>query len=150
MSRYLVCKIGWVASGGNRLPGPDRRRHFRVEGVWDVHVAAVEETGAVSEFDATALDISMGGVLLETAVKGNLWVGKAMAITFPSAGSPVPAVVRRFLEYGDEGRTTTRWGVEFTGLTLEVKATWTRFLYSEARRLGQEAAHREFLARRPT
>jgi hypothetical protein len=26
---------------------------------------------------------------------------------------------------------------------------WARFLFSKARRLGQEAAHREFLARRP-
>jgi c-di-GMP-binding flagellar brake protein YcgR len=138
-----------MTSGGNRFPGPDRRRHFRVEGEWQVRVAAVEETGAVSEFEARALNISMSGVLLETAVRSNLWVEKAMSISFPAAGTPVPAVVRRFLDYGDEGRTTTRWGVEFTALTLEVKATWTRFLFSEARRLGQEAAHREFLARRP-
>jgi hypothetical protein len=112
-------------------------------------VAAVEQTGAISEFEARALNISMGGVLLETVVQANLWVDKAMSLTFPAAATPVPAVVRRFLDYGDEGRTTTRWGVEFTDLTLEVKATWTRFLFSEARRLGQEAAHREFLARRP-
>jgi len=112
-------------------------------------VAAVEMTGSGSEFDAKALNISMGGVLLETAVRANLWVDKTLTIVFPNAGTPVPAVVRRFLEYGDEGRTTTRWGVEFGDLTLEVKATWTRFLFSEARRLGQEAAHREFLARRP-
>jgi c-di-GMP-binding flagellar brake protein YcgR len=138
-----------MAHGGNRFPGLDRRRHFRVEGEWDVRVAAVEQTGSVSEFDARALNISMGGVLLETVVRANLWVEKPMSIMFPAAGTPVPAVVRRFLDYGDEGRTTTRWGVAFTELTLEVKATWTRFLYSEARRLGQEAAHREFLARRP-
>ena len=138
-----------MAIGGNRFPGPDRRRHFRVAGEWDVRVAAVEQTGAVSEFAARALNISMGGVLLETLVKANLWVDKPMAITFPTVGLPLPAVVRRFLDYGDEGRTTTRWGVAFTDLTLEAKATWTRFLYSEARRLGQEAAHREFLARRP-
>jgi hypothetical protein len=138
-----------MAHGGNRFPGLDRRRHFRFEGEWDVRVAAVEQTGSVSEFDARALNISMGGVLLETVVRANLWVEKPMSIMFPAAGTPVPAVVRRFLDYGDEGRTTTRWGVAFTELTLEVKATWTRFLYSEARRLGQEAAHREFLARRP-
>ena len=112
-------------------------------------MAAVEETGAVSEFEARALNISMGGVLLETAVRANLWAGKPMSLAFPAAGTPMPAVVRRFLDYGDEARTTTRWGVEFTELTLAVKATWTRFLFSEARRLGQEAAHREFLARRP-
>ena len=137
-----------MASGGIRFPGPDRRRHFRVEGEWDVRIAAVEQTGTVTEFDARALNISMGGVLLETVVQANLWVDKTMSITFPNAGTSVPAVVRRFLDYG-EGRTTTRWGVEFAELTLEVKATWTRFLFSEARRLGQEAAHREFLARRP-
>ena len=138
-----------MASGRDRFPGPDRRRHFRVEGDWNVRIAAVEQTGAVTEYDARALNISMGGTLLETPVQANLWVDKAMSITFPNAGTPVPAVVRRFLDYGDEGRTTTRWGIEFTDLTLEVKATWTRFLFSEARRLGQEAAHREFLARRP-
>jgi c-di-GMP-binding flagellar brake protein YcgR len=149
MPRYASCKLRSVASGGNRFPGLDRRRHFRVEGTWDVRVVAVEQTGSVSEFDARALNISMGGVLLEAVVQANLWVDKPMLITFPSAGTPVPAVVRRFLDYGDEGRTTTRWGVAFTDLTLEVKATWTRFLFSEARRLGQEAAHREFLARRP-
>ena len=138
-----------MASGTDRFPGRDRRRHFRVEGDWSVRIAAVEQTGAVTEYDARALNISMGGTLLETAVQANLWVDKTMSITFPNAGTPVPAVVRRFLDYGDEARTTTRWGIEFTDLTLEVKATWTRFLFSEARRLGQEAAHREFLARRP-
>ena len=66
--RAQTVSSGPVASGGNRFPGPDRRRHFRVEGEWDVRVAAVEETGAVSEFTAKALNISMGGVLLETVV----------------------------------------------------------------------------------
>src|SRR5438045_7875579 len=111
-----------MASGGQRFPGPDRRRHFRVEGEWNVRIAAVEQTGAVSEFDARALNIAMGGILLETVVQANLWVGKTMSITFPNAGTPVPAVVRRFLDYGGEDRTTTRWGVEFADLTLEVKA----------------------------
>jgi c-di-GMP-binding flagellar brake protein YcgR len=136
-------------SGGDRFPGLDRRRHFRVEGSWDVRVAAVEQTGAVSEFQARALNISMGGVLLETVVEANLWIDKPMSITFPGAGTPVPAVVRRFLDHGDDRRTTTCWGVAFTDLSLDVKAMWTRFLFSEGRRLGQEAAHREFLSRRP-
>ena len=58
-----------MASGGQRFPGPDRRRHFRVEGEWNVRIAAVEQTGAVSEFDARALNIAMGGILLETVVQ---------------------------------------------------------------------------------
>jgi c-di-GMP-binding flagellar brake protein YcgR len=138
-----------MRSDTNRFPAPERRRHFRVDGEWPVRVAAVELTGGVSEFDARALNISMGGVLLETAVNANLWVEKALEVAFPRADGPVPATVRRFLAYGDERQTTTRWGLEFVPLSVPDRAMWTRFLYSEARRLGQEAAHREFLARRP-
>jgi hypothetical protein len=130
-------------------PGGERRRHFRVEGEWPVRVAATEMTGSVSEFDAKALNISMGGVLVETAVHANLWVDKVLELAFPRAGGPVPATVRRFLAYGDDRRTTTRWGLELAPLSVPDRAMWTRFLFSEARRLGQEAAHREFLARRP-
>jgi hypothetical protein len=138
-----------VASSTNRSSGAERRRHFRVDGEWPVRVAAVEMTGSVSEFDAKALNISMGGVLLETHVHANLWVEKPLQMAFPRADGPVPATVRRFLAYGDDRQTTTRWGVEFATLTVPERAMWTRFLFSEARRLGQEAAHREFLARRP-
>jgi c-di-GMP-binding flagellar brake protein YcgR len=137
-----------MPGGTDRFPGAERRRHFRVEGEWPVRVAAVELTGSLSEFAATALNISMGGVLLETAVQANLWVDKPLEVAFPRADEPVPAVVRRFLAYGDERQTTTRWGVEFADLGVAARAMWTRFLYSEARRLGQESAHREFLARR--
>jgi c-di-GMP-binding flagellar brake protein YcgR len=138
-----------VASSTNRFSGAERRRHFRVDGEWPVRVAAVEMTGSVSEFDAKSLNISMGGVLLETHVHANLWVEKPLQMAFPRADCPVPAMVRRFLAYGDDRQTTTRWGVEFATLTVPERAMWTRFLFSEARRLGQEAAHREFLARRP-
>jgi hypothetical protein len=137
-----------MAVGREGFSGAERRRHFRVEGEWRVRVAAVELTGSLSEFEATALNISMSGVLLETAVQANLWVDKPLEVAFPRADEPVPAVVRRFLAYGDERRTTTRWGVEFGDLGVPARAMWTRFLYSEARRLGQESAHREFLARR--
>ena len=136
-------------SSANRFPSAERRRHFRVDGDWPVRVSAIEMTGAVSEFDAKALNISMSGALLETTVHANLWVEKALEVAFPRAGGPVPARVRRFLAYGDDRQTTTRWGLEFAPLSVPDRAMWTRFLFSEARRLGQEAAHREFLARRP-
>jgi hypothetical protein len=148
MDNSVICDLK-MASSTNRFPGTERRRHFRVDGEWAVRVAAVEMTGAVSEFDARALNISMSGVLLETAVHANLWVEKPLEVAFPRADGPVPATVRRFLAYGDDRQTTTRWGVEFAALTVAERAMWTRFLFSEARRLGQEAAHREFLARRP-
>ena len=138
-----------MASDANRLPGSERRRHYRVEGEWPVRVAAVEHTGSVSEFDATARNISMGGVLLETAVNANLWVDKALKLAFPGAAAPIPATVRRFLAYGDDRKTTTRWGTEFVDLTIQERAMWTRFLFTEIRRLGQEAAHRQFLGDHP-
>ena len=74
-----------MASGGNRSPAPDRRRHFRVEGEWSVRVAAVEQTGAISEFEARALNISLGGVLLETVVQAKMWVDKAMSLQLGSS-----------------------------------------------------------------
>jgi hypothetical protein len=137
-----------MAGQTSTFAGSDRRRHFRVEGEWAVHVAAAEMTGRVTEFDAIARNISMGGVLLETAVQANLWIDKAVQMQFPQAGGSVPGVVRRFLAYGDERQATTRWGVELPGLSVPERAMWTRFLFSEARRLGQEGALREFLARR--
>ncbi len=137
-----------MAGQTSTFAGGDRRRSFRVEGEWAVHVAAVEMTGRVSEFDAIARNVSTGGVLLETAVQANLWIDKAVRVEFPQAGGSVPGVVRRFLAYGDERQATTRWGVELVDPSVPERAMWTRFLFSEARRLGQEGALREFLARR--
>ena len=102
----------------------------------------------MSEFDAKALNISMGGVLLETHVQANLWVDKTLQVAFPRADGPVPAIVRRFLAYGDDREDHHPLGRRVRGVWVPARAMWTRFLFSEARRLGQEAAHREFLARR--
>jgi PilZ domain len=137
-----------MPSDASGFSGRERRRHFRVEGDWPVRVAAVEMTGGISEFDARALNISIGGLLLETDVGSNLWVEKVVQVGFSGAGGAVAATVRRFLDYGDERRKTTRWGVELAELSVPERAMWTRFLFSEARRLGQEGAHREFIARR--
>jgi PilZ domain len=128
--------------------GRERRRHYRVVGEWPVRVAAVELSGALAEFDALALNISMGGILLETAASPGLWVDRVLQVSFRRAGGAVPGSVRRFLSYGDEAVETTRCGVELAALSVPERGMWTRFLFGEARRLGQEGAHREFLARR--
>ena len=92
----------------------------------------------------------MGGVLLETHVHANLWVDKPLAGGVPRADEPRPGDgAAGFWPTATTARRTTRWGVEFAALTVPERAMWTRFLFSEARRLGQEAAHREFLARAP-
>lgn len=128
--------------------GRERRRHYRVVGEWPVRVSAVELSGAVSEVDARALNISMGGLLLETDAPASVWVDKVVQVAFPRAGGAVPGSVRRFLSYGEDGAQATRLGVELAELVASERAMWTRFLFGEARRLGQEGAHREFLARR--
>lgn len=128
--------------------GRERRRHYRVVGAWPVRVSAVELSGALSELDARALNISMGGLLLETDAPASLWVDKVVQVGFSAAGGAVPGSVRRFLSYGEEGAQATRWGVQLAELSQTERAMWTRFLFGEARRLGQEGAHRAFLARR--
>jgi PilZ domain len=128
--------------------GRERRRHYRVVGEWPVRVAAVGPSGALSEFDAHALNISMGGLLLETDAPASLWVDRVLRVAFPRAEGPVPGSVRRFLSYGVEGAIAVRCGVALAELSGSEHAMWTRFLFGEARRLGQEGAHREFRARR--
>jgi c-di-GMP-binding flagellar brake protein YcgR len=131
-------------AASNRYPSTERRRHFRVEGEWTIRVDVAEATGAVTEFEGTALNISMSGLMLEAAVNANLWVDKELTLFLPGVG-PVAAVVRRFLAYGSDGHQRTRWGVEFVDLDVHQRGLWARFIFGEAHRLGQEAAHRAFL-----
>jgi hypothetical protein len=127
--------------------GAERRRHFRVEGEWAVRVDGIEHT-RVSEFEGLALNISMSGVLLEAAVSANLWVDKELRVTLPGGVGEVDAIVRRFLAYGEGGHKRTRWGIEFGEMSVQQRAHWARFIFSEAHRLGQSAAHTAFLQRR--
>lgn len=133
-----------MSGGGYRYAGAERRRHFRVEGEWPVRVDAIEHSGAMTHFDGVALNISMSGLLLEAAVDANLWVDKQLLLHLPGGADPVPAQVRRFLDYGEGGHKRTRWGVEFAGLSVEQRGKWARFIFSEAHRLGQAAAHQAF------
>jgi hypothetical protein len=57
----------------------------------------------------------------------------------------VKSYVRRFLEYASDGHKRTRWGIEFGELDVHQRGLWARFIFTEANRLGQEAAHRAFL-----
>lgn len=138
-----------MSSGQHRYGGAERRRHFRVEGEWPIEVDAVEHSGAVSHFEGTALNISMSGLMLEADVDANLWVDKRLVLHLPGGAGPVPAHVRRFLEYGEEGHKRTRWGIEFGELSVEQRGRWARFLFGEAHRLGQAAVQLAFKERRP-
>lgn len=136
------------SAGGYRYAGGERRRHFRVEGEWPIQVDAVEHSGAVSHFEGMALNISMSGLLIEAAVDANLWVDKQLVVHLPGGTGPAAAQVRRFLDYGEGGHKRTRWGIEFADLSVEQRANWARFVFTEAHRLGQAAAHAAFSDRR--
>jgi hypothetical protein len=136
-----------MASASNRLPGTERRRHFRVEGEWPIRVDAIEHDGTVTEFEGKALNISMSGIMLEAAVQANLWVDKELILILPGGAGSVKSYVRRFLEYASDGHKRTRWGIEFGELDVHQRGLWARFIFTEAHRLGQEAAHRAFLDR---
>jgi c-di-GMP-binding flagellar brake protein YcgR len=122
----------------------DRRRHFRVGGEWPLRVTGIEETGATAEFDATARNISLSGMLLEAAVQANLWAGKPLTLDLPGGVGRVSSMVRRFLDYGAEGPDSTRWGVEFVEMTPTQRALWTRFVFTAAR-IEREQNERELL-----
>jgi len=136
-----------MSSASNRFSGTERRRHFRVEGEWSIRVEAVEHDGTVTESEGKALNISMSGIMLEAAVKANLWVDKELVLILPGGVGPVRSYVRRFLEYAADGHKRTRWGIEFGELDVTQRGLWARFIFTEAHRLGQEAAHRAFLER---
>jgi hypothetical protein len=127
--------------------GAERRRHFRVEGEWPVQVGAVEQS-RVSEFEGLALNVSMSGLLLETAVSANLHLDKELRVMLPGGVGEVDAIVRRFLAYGEGGHKRTRWGIELREMSVQQRAHWARFIFSEAHRLGQSTAHKAFLQRR--
>ena len=79
------------------------------------------------------LNVSLSGVLLEAAITANLWAEKPLTIELPGGVGTTRATVRRFVEYGQDATSTSRWGVELTGLTLHQRALWGRFVYTVAR-----------------
>jgi hypothetical protein len=114
----------------------NRRRHVRVECDWPVTAVGIELTGRETQFEATVRNASMSGLLLEAKVAANLAVDKPLRIVLPGDIGEVEAVVRRFLEHGGDGTNTTRWGVEFTELTLAQRAHLARVLFTAARLAG--------------
>jgi PilZ domain-containing protein len=113
--------------------GMNRRRHFRLDCDWTVTASGVELNGETRRFEATVRNVSMSGLLLEAAVVANLWGDKPLTIDLPGGVGAVEAIVRRFLEYGTDGSGTTRWGVEFTELTVTQRAHLARLMFTEAR-----------------
>jgi len=134
-------------SGGVNIthaPDPERRRHFRVAGEWTITVRGTETTGGATEFQAIARNISLSGMLLETAIRANLWAGKPVTLDLPGGVGPINAMVRRFLDYGAGGQDSTRWGVEFAEMNPTQRALWTRFVFTAAR-IERDDAERELL-----
>jgi hypothetical protein len=120
--------------------GSERRKHVRVDGNWPVTAHAVEHTGEVRTFAATMLNVSLGGIRIEAAVTANLWADRPLTIDLPGDVGAATVTVRRFVEYGQGGATTSRWGVELTDLTIHQRVLWGRFVYTAARESGHALA----------
>jgi hypothetical protein len=110
-----------------------QRRHLRAHGRWPVRVTTIDEAGQTTQISATAIDISVSGMLLETAVASNLSAEKPVAITLPDDVGTVGAVVRRFVDHAEGGHPNVRWAVELAGLTFVQRARWARFVFIAAR-----------------
>jgi c-di-GMP-binding flagellar brake protein YcgR len=111
----------------------NRRRHVRVDCAWPVTAVGIELTGRETRFEATVLNVSTSGLFLEAQVAANLAVDKPLRVVLPGGVGEVEAIVRRFLEHGTDGSNTTRWGVEFTELTLAQRAHLARLIFTAAR-----------------
>jgi PilZ domain len=120
--------------------GVERRRHVRVDGTWPVTAHVVDHAGAEHSFPATILNVALGGVLVEAAITANLWADRQLDIDLPGGVGRTRATVRRFVEYGEAGARTSRWGVELTDLTVVQRALWGRFVYTTARATGHALA----------
>lgn len=118
----------------------NRRRHVRVECDWPVTAVGIELTGRETRFRGTVRNASTSGLFLEAEVAANLAVDKPLRIDLPGGVGEVTAVVRRFLEHGTNGSNTTRWGVEFTELTLAQRAHLARLIYTAARQAADAQA----------
>lgn len=118
----------------------NRRRHVRVECDWPVTAVGIELTGRETQFRGTVRNASTSGLFLEAEVAANLAVDKPLRIDLPGGVGEVEAVVRRFLEHGTDGSNTTRWGVEFTDLTLAQRAHLARLIYTAARQAADAEA----------
>jgi c-di-GMP-binding flagellar brake protein YcgR len=111
----------------------NRRRHVRVDCEWPVTAVGIELTGRETRFEATVRNASTSGLFLEAEVAANLAVDKPLRVVLPGGVGEVEAIVRRFLEHGSDGSNTTRWGVEFTELTLAQRAYLARLIFTAAR-----------------
>lgn len=100
----------------------------------------IEHTGAIRPFPATMLNASLSGLLIEAEVAANLWADKPLMIDLPGQVGRTNAIVRHFVEYGEAGHKTSRWGVELTQLTIHQRALWGRFIYTVARETGHPLA----------
>jgi hypothetical protein len=113
------------------------RRHVRVDCDWPVTAVGIELTGRETRFQATVRNASTSGLFLEAQIAANLAIDKPLRIALPGDVGVVAAVVRRFLEHGTDGMNTTRWGVEFTSLTITQRANLARLVFTQ---LAQAAA----------
>ena len=118
----------------------NRRRHVRVDCDWPVTAVGIELTGRETAIEATVRNISTGGLYLEAKTSANLAVDKPLRIVLPGGVGEVEAVVRRFLEHDTAGAGATRWGVEFTNLTVAQRACISRLVFTAARLAGKAEA----------
>ena len=110
----------------------ERRRHFRVAGEWSVRV----RIGPDVAVDATAVDISLGGILLSVSAPVAIVKGRVLDLCLPDEIGWVEARVSRV--HDRDGDDEARWGLELGEMEPSVRAAWARHVFTEARRRGYQ------------
>lgn len=115
------------------VKGLERRRHFRVAGDWLVRL----RVGHDAAVDATATDISLGGMRIAVEVSVAVEPGRFVDIYLPAADAWVAARVAR-VEGATDDDARARWGLELGEMPPSIRAQWARHVFTEAKRLGYE------------
>ena len=129
---------------GTVATGIERRRHFRVVGEWPVRV----RVGRELVVEATALDISLGGLLVAVDAPVAIEEGRLVEVELAREAGWAPSRVARVA--AGEGPAESRWGLELGDMPPAVGARWARHVFTEARRLGYEEETEARLSRNRT
>ena len=84
--------------------------------------------------DGRAVDISLGGMLVEVDAPVAPSSGGTVEVGLPAEIGWVAARVVRLLDVAD-GDDHPRWGLEFGEMAPDVRAAWARHVFTVARRL---------------
>jgi hypothetical protein len=129
----LVLKAGGARADGRLVSQQERRHNFRVRTERAVLVFAVDERGVVGEaMPATTVDLSANGMSLRLAEAAKLTGGLCVQLRFAQ-----PALDQIVFGHTVRAPKPGVIGIRLDAVNDNVRRALTRFVFAEAKRLGE-------------